>query len=87
MSDRFRIHKNDDGSWHLEYPDGFDDLSGGEDCATFNIAIAAFREAADRQCPMCDKGAVVDTDYGWECRACGSRDVGFGCDLARAVTE
>lgn len=80
MPDRFRIQKTDDGPWELVYPTSFDaDGRSGQLCATFDEAVAAFIEAANRECPTCLKGAVVDTDWGWKCEACGSYDVARGC--------
>ncbi|KWX66821.1 hypothetical protein [Mycobacterium sp. NAZ190054] len=83
MSDRFRIHKTDAPGfpWAMDYPDGFTAPGGplGVACTTFEYAVAEFIDAADRQCPMCRRGAVVDTDWGWECGACGSYDVAVGC--------
>jgi hypothetical protein len=81
MSARFRIHKDDDGyhlPWKLTYPDGFDDISTGEDCQTFDLAVGALIEAAQRQCPTCARGDVVDTDFGWKCTTGGSYDVAVG---------
>lgn len=89
MSDRFRISKTSPiGSiapWYLEYPRGFDDHLKGMCCASFDDAVAAFIEAADRRCITCDKGAVVDTDWGWECEACGSYDVASGHERPAVV--
>lgn len=77
MSDKFRIYKHDDGyhlPWKVDYPAGFDEIESGAACDTFANAIAAFIEASERRCIMCDRGAVVDTLTGWECRSCGSYD-------------
>lgn len=86
MSDRFKIYRERDhdspsnwGFWVMDYPDGFDEFIDGECCLTFEEAIAAFIEASEKRCITCDKGAVVDTNWGWECTACGSYDVARGC--------
>ncbi|UXA06564.1 hypothetical protein KXD96_28280 (plasmid) [Mycobacterium sp. SMC-2] len=82
MSDRFRIHKTDDvgaGAWYLDYTAGFSDDSVGECWDTFAQAVTAFIAATEKRCPLCDKGAVVDTDYGWRCENCGTYDVATGC--------
>ena len=81
MSDRFRIHKTKSPHfpWAMDYPGGFSDEPMGVACSSFAFAIEAFIKAAERQCPMCLKGAVVDTSWGWECEACGSSDVAAGC--------
>jgi hypothetical protein len=81
MSDRFCIHKTNEGPWEVCFPDGFDrDGRAGQLSATFEDAVATFAEAVNRECPMCLKGAVVDTDWGWECEACGCYDVAVGCE-------
>lgn len=80
MSEKFRIHKFNDVSWHLDYPDGFSEFLAGESWDTFNQAVVAFIEASERQCPMCQRGAVVDTEWGWRCTACGAYDVAVGHD-------
>lgn len=78
---RFHIHKTHEGPWELGYPIGFDKLGrSGQLCATFGEAVAAFIEAANCECPFCLKGAVVDTDWGWQCEACGANDVAVGCE-------
>lgn len=81
MSDRFRIHKTDAPvfPWAMDYPAGFSDGPCGVACSSFEFAVAEFVKAADRQCSMRLKGAVVDTHYGWKCEACGSYDVAVGC--------
>ena len=80
MSDKFGIAKAGDGMWIVGYPDGFSDTATGILCATFDDAVAEFLAAADRQCPMCGRGEVIDTYYGWTCGACGSYDVAVGCE-------
>jgi len=79
---KFRIRRKDGYHllpWRLDYPGGFDELNTGKSFLTFDDAVEAFIEADQRRCPMCSKGAVVDTDWGWECQACGSNDVAVGC--------
>ncbi len=82
MSDRFRIHKTESPvlPWVLDYPKGFaDNGCVGIACSSFERAVAEFIDASERQCPTCGKGQVVDTEWGWECRACDSFDVAVGC--------
>ncbi|MCG7596336.1 hypothetical protein [Mycobacterium sp. PSTR-4-N] len=82
MSDKFTIYKIDDGyhlPWNVDYPTGFDENEDGAACETFEDAIAAFIEASERRCITCDRGAVEDRPWGWECTACGSYDVAVGC--------
>jgi len=77
MNARFRIHKTGDPGfpWAVDYPAGFSDDQGiGVACGTFERAVATLGDLINRQCPTCLKGEVVDTDTGWECRACGSSD-------------
>lgn len=85
MSDRFRIHKTGLPilPWAMDYPHGFSDGSIGEMCSSFINAVEAFVKASERQCPMCLKGAVVDTDWGWRCESCGTYDVAAGCVTPR----
>lgn len=81
-NDRFRIHKT--GApvfpWAMDYPAGFSDGPTGVACGSFETAVAEFIDAANRQCPTCRRGAVVDTDWGWKCEACGECDVAVGCE-------
>ncbi|OBH08958.1 hypothetical protein [Mycobacterium sp. E1747] len=81
MSDRFRISKTDDTAfpWALDYPTGFDEEVTGDQFITFDNAVAAFIEAVEFRCPNCLRGAVIDTDWGWVCKNCGSSDVAVGC--------
>jgi hypothetical protein len=76
--DRFDICKTPLGKWALWYPDGFSEIVMGVFCTTFAEAVAAFVEAARSRCPMCLRGAVIDTFYGWKCEACGSYDFAVG---------
>lgn len=80
-TDRFRIHKTDAPvfPWRLSYPADFSVRLSGISCSSFDVAVAEFIAAANRQCPMCLRGAVVDTDWGWKCEACGAHDVAVGC--------
>jgi hypothetical protein len=83
VSNRFRIHKIDGEHtfpWMMDYPDGFVEFGGprGVACSRFSFAVDEFIRAAERQCPMCLRGAVVDTDWGWRCTACGASDVAWG---------
>jgi ribosomal protein L37AE/L43A len=82
MGDRFKIAKTDDGfHWELHYPEGFDrDGRAAQMCRSFDEAVALLGRAMNVQCPMCLRGAVVDTDYGWKCEACESYDVAVGCE-------
>lgn len=82
MPDRFRIFKENDTwrPWNLDYPDGFvGDSTVGECWNTFEEAVAAFIRRSEQQCPICQRGAVVDTDWGWKCENCGSFDIAVGC--------
>lgn len=82
MSGKFHIHKTGDRPfpWAMDYPRGFSKPGGpiGEACSSFEIAVATFIAASEMQCPTCLRGAVVDTEWGWECKACGSYDVASG---------
>ena len=82
MSAKFAITKTHSpwpGWWFLHYPPRFS-ASIGMLCPSFEDAVEQFIEASERRCPYCDRGAVVDTDWGWECRSCGSSDVAVGCE-------
>lgn len=80
MPERFRICKRAPGMWELLFPAGFDRFGRASQCySTFENAVAAYVYEQQRECPMCLKGAVVDTDWGWQCEACGSCDVAVGC--------
>ncbi|OIN81645.1 hypothetical protein [Mycobacterium malmoense] len=80
MSDRFQIVKADDQkTWALLYPDGFDTAADGEPCPSFTAAVDAFTACLERRCPQCGRGTVTDTEYGWKCRACGTYDIAIGC--------
>jgi hypothetical protein len=76
---KFGIQKTDFGCWVLTYPDGFHTINAGVLCGSFAAAVELFTIEADKQCPMCLRGQVHDTDWGWECHACGSSDVAVGC--------
>lgn len=77
--ERFWITKaRTTGTWLVIPPNGFGD-DRTQVRPTFAEAIVAFVELAEQQCPMCLKGAVEDTDWGWECQSCGSSDVAVGC--------
>lgn len=80
---KFEIFKDVDElelPWFLQYPPGFTETPPwGVGCATFADAIEAFVKASEAQCPMCLRGAVGDTDWGWECANCGANDVAVGC--------
>lgn len=88
MPNRFRIskltgdepHYSPDYPWLVEYPDRYtEEPNDGAEVESFAAAIEHFIWAADRQCPMCGRGQVRDTEWGWECRAYGSYDVASGC--------
>lgn len=83
MSDRFSITKSD-GLWWLTFPVGFDAYGRtGQAFDTFTHACAAFAHESAKQCPDCLRGAVVDTDYGWKCEACGNWDVAVCCEVPK----
>lgn len=63
-----------DGSWWLEYSDGFDEFRDGFTYPTFDAACDAVAEAIEQRCITCGRGSVIDTLTGWECTACGSYD-------------
>lgn len=80
MSARFRIYKDDDPvePWIVDYPQGFDDTWDGKSFATFDEAVAEFIDRQSEQCPTCQKGGVIDVDWGWKCTNCGAYDVAVG---------
>lgn len=84
MRTKFEITKADAANfWILTYPDAFDEHTNYRMFPTFAQTVAAFIQASEAQCPICLRGAVVDTDWGWECEACGSYDVAVGCQAPR----
>lgn len=77
---KFRIRKDQDfGHWILTCPKAFHAVPLAIAFPTFTAATEAFIAYVDVQCPICGRGRVRHTDWGWECQACGSSDVAVGC--------